>query len=163
MTLVQHGPKRYQNKSGPFTSFAEKGHGRSFSKKWFNKVSINGEIVERKWLLYSPYRDTCYCFACCLFSNEQQSSLSNFSQDKAFSTCRKLNPRIPDHKKNPSHRAHIREYLTLVSQLKRSTMIDAELQQQMSAMKKKWRAISERIVEVISFLAKQNLALRGHR
>lgn len=162
MTIVQHGPEKYQNKSGPFTPFAEK-DGRSFSKKWFYKASTNGEIVERKWLLYSPYRDACYCFVCFLFSKEQRSSMSNFSQEKGFSTWRKLSPRIPDHEKSPSHRAHIREYLTLVSRLKSSTTIDAELQQQMSAMKKKWKAITERIVEVIAFLAKQNLALRGHR
>ena len=41
--------------------------------------------------------------------------------------------------------------------------IDAQLQQQVFAEKQKWNAITERIVEVISYLAKQNLALRGHR
>ena len=70
MTTVQHGPERYQNKSGPF---AEK-DGRSSSKQWFEKVYTNGEIVERKWLLHSPYREACYCFVCFLFSKEQWSS-----------------------------------------------------------------------------------------
>ena len=36
-------------------------------------------------------------------------------------------------------------------------------EQQVFAEKQKWKAIAERIVEVISYLAKQNLALRGHR
>ena len=89
--------------------------------------------------------------------------MSNFGKEDGFSTWRKLNPRIPDHEKSPSHRAHMREYLNLVVRLHHSTTIDAEVQQQMSAEKKRWKAITERIVEVISFLAKQNLAYRGHR
>ena len=56
----------------------------------------------------------------------------------------------------------MREYLNLVVQLQRSATIDAQLQQQVFAEKQKWKAITERIVEVISYLAKRNLALRGH-
>ena len=74
-----------------------------------------------------------------------------------------MNPRIPDHETSPSHRAYMREYLNLVVRLQRSTTIDAELQQQNSAEKEKWKAITERIVEVVSLLAKQNLAFRGYR
>ena len=44
ITIIQHGPERYQNKSSPF---AEK-DGRSLSLQWFEKVSTNGEIVARK-------------------------------------------------------------------------------------------------------------------
>ena len=54
----------------------------------------------------------------------------------------------------------MREYLNLVIQLQRSAAIDAQLQQQVFAEKKKWKAITERIVEIMSYLAKQNLALR---
>ncbi|XP_013792050.1 zinc finger MYM-type protein 1-like [Limulus polyphemus] len=154
ITIVQHGPERYQNKSGPFI---EK-NGRSFSKQWFEKVSTNGETVKRKCLLYSPYRKACYCFVCFLFAKEQSSSMSNFSKEEGFSSWRKLNPQIPDHEKSPSHKSYIREYLNLVVRLQCSNTTDAELQQQMSAVKKKWKAITERIVEVTSFLA-----FRGHR
>jgi len=157
ITIIQHGPERYQNKSCPF---AEK-DGRSLSPQWFEKVSTNGEIVARKWLLYSPYRQVCYCFVCFLFSKEQFSS--NFSKEEGFSSWRKLNPRIKDHETSPSHRVCMREYLNLVVQLQRSATIDAQLQKQVFAEKQKWKAITERIVEVISYLAKQNLALRGHR
>ena len=67
IAMMQFGPERYQNKSCPF---AEK-DGRSLSQQWFEKVSTNGEIAARKWLLYSPYRQACYCFVCFLFSKEQ--------------------------------------------------------------------------------------------
>ena len=108
ITIVQHGPERYQNKS---SLFAEK-DGRSLSQQWFKKVFINGEIIARKWLLYSPYRQACYCFVCFLFSKEQFSS--NFSKEEGFSTSRKLNPRIKNHNTSPSHRVCMREYLNLV-------------------------------------------------
>ena len=48
ITIIQHGRERYQNKSSPF---AEK-DGRFLSQQWFEKISTNGEIVARKWLLY---------------------------------------------------------------------------------------------------------------
>ena len=57
----------------------------------------------------------------------------------------------------------MRGYLNLVVQFQRSATIDAQLQQQVFAEKQKWKAITGRIVEVISYLAKQNLALHGHR
>ena len=81
--IIQHGPEGYQNKS----PLAEK-DGRSLSQQWFEKVFTNGEVVSRKWLLYSPYRRACYCFVCFLFSKEQFSS--NFSTEEGFSTWRKL-------------------------------------------------------------------------
>ena len=162
MTIVECGPEKYQHKSGPFRPTCDKDD-RSFTKQWFEKRSTNGEVVQRKWLLYSPHKNVCYCFVCFLFSNEQPSSASNFSQEKGFSTWRKLNPRIPDHEKSPSHKAYMREYLNLAVRLRQCTTIDAELQQQISIEKKKWVAITERIVEIISFMAKQNMAFRGHR
>ena len=143
ITIVQHCPERYQNKSSPFT---EK-DGRSLSQQWFEKVFTNGEIVARKWLLYSPDRQPCYCSVCFLLSKEQFSS--NFSKEEDFSTWRKLNPQIKNHETSPSHRFCMREYLNLVVQLQRSATIDAQLQQQVFAEKQKWKAITERIVEVI--------------
>ncbi|XP_059160047.1 uncharacterized protein LOC131943787 [Physella acuta] len=164
MTIVECGPEKYQHKNGPFRPTCDKDD-RSFTKQWFEKHSTNDEVVQRKWLLYSPHKNVCYCFVFVFvfFSNEQSSSASNFSLEKGFSKWRKLNPRIPDHEKSPSHRAYMREYLNLVVRLRQCTTIDAELQEQISTEKKKWVAITERIVEIISFMAKQNMAFRGHR
>ena len=128
ITIIQHGPERYQNIS---CQFAEKG-GRSLSQQWFEKVSTNGEIVARKWLLYSPYWQACYCFVCFLYPKYQLSS--NFSK-KGFFTWRKLNPRIKDHETSSSHKVCMREYLNLVVQLQRSATIDAQLQKQVFAEK----------------------------
>ena len=56
----------------------------------------------------------------------------------------------------------MRDYLNLVFQLQRSATIDAQLQNQVFTKKQKQKPIVERIVEAISYLAKQNLALREH-
>ena len=66
ITVIQRGPDRYQSKSCPL---AEK-NGRSLCQQWFEKVFTNVEIVKRKWLLYSPYRQACYCFVCFSFSKK---------------------------------------------------------------------------------------------
>ena len=81
--------------------------------------------MARKWLLYSPYRQACYCFVCFLFSKEQL--FSNFSKEECFSTWRKLNPRIKDYETSPSHRICPREYFNHVVQLQHSAAIDARL------------------------------------
>ena len=57
----------------------------------------------------------------------------------------------------------MREYFNLVVQLQRSATKDVQLQKQVFAEMQKWKPITERIVEVVLYLAKHNLALRGHR
>ena len=107
--------------------------------------------MKRKWLLYSPYQEVCYYFVCFSFSNELGSSAPSFSKQEGFSTGRKLHPRVSEHEIGPSHRACMREYLNLV------------VHPQHSATKEKLKAIIEKIVEVVSFLAQQNMAFCGHR
>ena len=53
--------------------------------------------------------------------------------------------------------------MNLVVQLQRSASIDAQLHKQVLAEKQKWKATTKQTVEVILYLAKHNLALRGHR
>ena len=112
-------------------------------------------------LLYSLYRQAFYCFVYFLFLKKQFSS--NFSKEQGFSSWRKLNARIKNHETSFSHMVCMWEYLNLVVQFQRSATIDAQLQQQVFAKKQKWKVITGRIVEVILYLAKRNLALRVHR
>jgi hypothetical protein len=157
LEIVKRGPAVFQNTDAQF--FEQKG--RSFSRTWFKKVTTNGEEVERSWLLYSPHKESCLCFACFyLFCTE---STSHFCREEGFSGWKKLNPRIPDHEASPLHRESMRKYLDLALHLKTATTVDADLQKQLSAEKMKWQNIIERVVEVVTFLSKQNLAFRGHR
>ena len=142
ITIIPNGPERYQHKSCPF---AEKDR-RFLSQQWFKKVSTNKDIVARKWLLYSRYRQACYCFVCYLFSKEHFSS--NFSKEEGFSTWRKINSQIKDHQTSPCHRVCMREYLNLVVQLQLSATIGAQLQKQVFAKKQRWKAITERILRL---------------
>ena len=91
-------------------------------------------------MLYSPYRQACYCFLCFLFSKKQLSS--KFSKEEGFSTWRKFNPPIKNHETSPSHTVCMREYFNLVVQLQRSATIDAHLQKQAFAEKQKQKAIT---------------------
>ena len=65
-----------KNKSCPF---AEK-DGRSLSQQRFEKVSTNGEIVTKKWLLYFPYRQAYYCLYLSYF--QKSSSLQTLTKKK---------------------------------------------------------------------------------
>ena len=154
--ILKLGPECFQNKNAQFCET----EGRSFSATWFSKTATN-ESIERKWLLYSPSKDACYCFPCFLFQGE--GNASSFSQEEGFCKWRKLNPRVPDHESSSAHRESVRQYLTLSLSLKRHATIDDSVQRQLDQEARQWEAVISRVAEVISFLAKQNLALRGHR
>ena len=40
---------------------------RAFSPTWYTVTLPNGNIIERKWLVYSPRRDAMFCLWCFLF------------------------------------------------------------------------------------------------
>ena len=48
--LVTTGATQFQNKQGPFHTK----DGRSMTKFWFKKTLLNGQVVNRSWLVYSP-------------------------------------------------------------------------------------------------------------
>ena len=65
--------------------------------------------------------------------------MSYFSNEGFSSTWRKFNS--PEHVTSPSHRAYTKEYLNLVV---RHQQFDYDL--------KKWKAVTDRVIEVVSFL-----------
>ena len=74
-----------------------------------------------------------------------------------------MNPQIYEHERSPGHRKAMREYLNFAARLEKLRVIDYELQKHIVSEKKKWRLIVERIVNVIFFLARQNIAFQSDR
>lgn len=137
-----------------------KGTLRSLSREWFYRNLTNGEKVLREWLVYSPEKMALFCFPCKLFVVR---SKSKFASREGFSSWWKLNPRIYTHEKSLSH---VRAFLTWKEfevRLSRGLTIDGNQQVAVANEVKKWKLVLSRILDIIKFLAKQNLALRGHR
>ena len=167
--IVLRGPNNFQNKDGPFKSIEKsganpKGEIRALSKDWFYHKLENGEKVHRSWMLYSPSNGCLYCFCCRLFSGPQ---LTNQTQSdfviKGFKTWWKLNPKVVDHERSVEHNLAFDKWKEMAMRLDNGQTLDRSLQMEIDAERKKWVNVLNRIVDVILYLAKQNLPLRGHR
>lgn len=154
---VQHIDSKFADvvRSGTST----KGGTRKLTKEWFYKPLSNGEKVLRTWLVYSPLKQSLYCFSCKLFGN----SGSNFASEEGFNKWWKLNPRIGDHENNLGHEQSFLKWKELEVRLNCKATIDQKQQEVFESEEKKWRDVLYRLLNIIQFLAKQNLAFRGHR
>lgn len=88
--------------------------------------------------------------------------MSKFIYD-GFQAWWKLNPKIFEHKKSANHINNLEKWKTLKIRLTLNKTINNVYQQSIAKEKRKWREILYRILDIILFLAKQNLAFRGHR
>ncbi|XP_031329299.1 zinc finger MYM-type protein 1-like [Photinus pyralis] len=140
----------------------ETGERRKLTKTWFFKKMPNGEKVPREWLCYSPSKKSVYCFCCRLFPG--LSSLETaFASKSGFSDWKKLSPRVPNHELNPAHQQSLVLWKQLELRHRTGTTIDRIAEEEIQKEKEKWRNILTRVLDIIRFLSKQNLAFRGHR
>uniref|UniRef100_A0A3B3TM85 DUF4371 domain-containing protein n=1 Tax=Poecilia latipinna TaxID=48699 RepID=A0A3B3TM85_9TELE len=73
---AERGPESCQNMNVGFQASERvyKHQKRHFSKSHFKRKMLNGEHIERPWLLYSPSTGAAFCFACRIFSNANTQS-----------------------------------------------------------------------------------------
>ena len=95
---------------------------------------------------------------CCrLFPN----GLSSFSADMGFMNWWKLNPKVYEHEASTSYAQAFLNWKELEIRLAEGKVIDKVEQELIEKETKKWREILVRLLDIIKFLAKQNLALRS--
>ena len=112
-------------------------------------------------MAFSPARQALYCFCCCLF--ERRNQQSGLCSVEGFSTWWKLNPKIAQHESSVQHLEKFMQWKELELRLETNSTIDVNEQRALVSERKKWRDVLIRLLDVIMFLAKQNLPLRGHR
>lgn len=74
-----------------------------------------------------------------------------------------MNPKVYEHKASTSHAQGSLNWKELEIRLAEGNVIDKVEQELIEKESKKWREILARLLDIDWFLAKQNLALRGHR
>ncbi|XP_063794591.1 zinc finger MYM-type protein 1-like [Pseudophryne corroboree] len=166
--IIKRGSDYFQNKDGPFSAVARKdldtkakGGVRQISKEWFYKIMPNGEKILRSWMVYSVVSNKLYCFCCRLFAISATSMTSKFVT--GFQKWWKLNPKVHNHETSEEHLCCLEKWKTLAAGLRLHKTIDAKSISLMEMEKKKWRDILHRLLDITLFLAKQNLAFRGHK
>ncbi|XP_035222922.1 zinc finger MYM-type protein 1-like [Stegodyphus dumicola] len=137
---------------------------------WFIKQLGKGKggMVNRSWLVYSPLKRAAFCFSCLLFpSKDAVSSCSSLETESGFNSWKKQTKKkkkITAHGNSQRHRNSFTTWKEMERRLiKKESLIDAQLQNQIATEQEKWRQILKRMLCCIQYLAKQNLALRGHR
>ncbi|CAH0563170.1 unnamed protein product [Brassicogethes aeneus] len=161
--MIKKGSEYFQNKEGPFANVVKqgenpKGSKRNLSTAWFYKKLPNGEKILRSWMIYSISKQKLFCFCCRLFSIDQDKCTSKFIT--GFNDWWKLNPKVSDHENSLYH---IAKWKTLQTGLASNSTITTHRLRLHELEVKKKRDILKRLLDIILFLAKQNLSFRGHR
>ncbi|CAH2296492.1 zinc finger MYM-type 1-like [Pelobates cultripes] len=165
--LIKRGSEPFQNRDGPFSPVERqggksKGKSRQLTTAWFYKALPNGEKILRTWLVYSPSKQSLFCFCCRLFAvDDKVTGASSFVT--GFQLWWKLNPKVSDHEASEQHLTYLEKWKTLRARLKLQKCIDHVHQTTVDGEKRKWRDILHRLLDVTLFLAHQNLPFRGHR
>ncbi|KAK9698632.1 hypothetical protein RND81_08G119400 [Saponaria officinalis] len=122
-----------------------------------NYVLSNGEKCDRDWLIYSKKLDKVFCFCCKVFSKFRRGSL--ITDD--FNDWIHLSQRLQEHEKSAEHIKNMANWYDLRLRLKTNQTIDNVNQKQISKERDHWNKVLLRIISIVKFLAKNNLAFRG--
>ncbi|CAH2284975.1 Hypothetical predicted protein [Pelobates cultripes] len=165
--LIKRGSEPFQNRDGPFSPVerqGEKSKGKSqqLTTAWFYKALPNGEKILRTWMVYSPLKQSLFCFCCRLFAVDDKVTVAS-SFVTGFQLWWKLNPKVSDHEDSEQHLTCLEKWKTLRAGLKLQKCLDRVNQTTVDREKRKWRDILHRLLDVTLFLAHQNLPFRGHR
>lgn len=151
--LVEKGPKR---------ASIQKGHkdklGRRFSAVLYSRVLPNGEKCDREWLVYSKELNRAFCFCCKKFGKGRaRGHLVN----EGFSDWIHHSIRLREHETGVEHLQNMVTWHELRLRLQQNKTIGSAARQQLEKEKDHWRKVLLRILLIVKFLAKHNLAFRG--
>ncbi len=81
--------------------------------------------------------------------------------NEGFNDWSHLSSRLREHETSPNHVSNMTNWYELCNRLQKDQTIDKAAQRQLEKEKDHWRKVLLRILVIVKFLAKHNLAFRG--
>lgn len=153
--LVETGPFKTNSEDKDYPKDDQERH---FSNFYYERTINCHEKQKRKWLIYSKKLNRVYCFCCKLFGNCR----TQLSSDGCYD-WRNLGKVLKRHENTSDHLKSMMKWFELEGRLRSGKTIDQENEALIRQAKKHWHDLIIRLVDIINFLAKHNLAFRGHR
>ncbi|KAL7594851.1 hypothetical protein Lser_V15G31189 [Lactuca serriola] len=152
--LVEKGPKRDSSiMYGPYDKF-----GRRFSAALYTRTLSNLEKCDREWLVYSKELDRVFCFCCKVFRKE----ISKGKLDgEGYADWHHVTTRVKEHEISLDHLTNRNKWFDMRKRLNLNETIDKVQHEQFKKERDYWKQVLLRIIAVVKFLAKHNLAFRG--
>lgn len=156
--IIKLGPIRLMDYEFP-TTLQDYGSKRKFTKNMYKRNLINGEKIDRVWLVYSISKNCVFCYSCKLFSfeNPHLNHLSTIGTND----WKHLPEKLITHERSVQHFKSIEAWTELKKRILKEKSVN---QQHLSIIEKEkihWRNVLNRILSVIHYLAVHNDAFRG--
>lgn len=141
------------------SSIIAKNQGRNFTAQHLKRELANGEVVDRNWVVYSPSKNSIFCFMCRLFQTSASAASDVFATN-GFTDFHNTQRAFQRHENAKSHALCELTYKTRSKESNTRTL-DTSIMNQSEKEMEYWRSILKRIVAVIKFLGSRGLPFRG--
>ncbi|XP_013784629.1 zinc finger MYM-type protein 5-like [Limulus polyphemus] len=134
--------------------------GRHFSVEYFKRKLLNGELIHRRWLMYSNSADAVYCSACKLFT--LPTATSSGLAKEGIQDWKNISAKLSEHEQGKDHTDAMMNWIELYKILKKGKTINEIDGQLVKSDKCHWQMVIEHIFTITTYLAQHNMTFRGN-
>ena len=145
--------------------FPKNGKGRCFIRQWYQPKLKNGMTTYRDWLMYSPQKNCAYCLPCWLFADKSCHEYNSTFSDpnEGFKRWRDGVAKLSAHENSNLHKQSVKTMIETKLRLRLEKTVNQEQLRARERQVAENRKVLCRLIDATLFLAKQNLAFRGHK